>query len=191
MTPITGTTMNGCDCPGNTPGGGVLFDGNTPNIDVTQHGIWASGLLTVNRGEQNFTRIGFQFTINFYLRGIDLAVFNCPAQGIGITAIKVYSSFFFPSFFIAATTSSPTLEIQLNDNCHSLTDISIPIDLPETLTSSVYFVEFSFTGGSSTYQLNWLYLGEIRFKDVTPSMVPTIEETVNEGENSIILYYAY
>ena len=186
MTPIAGTTMNGCRCLDNTPVSGVLVDGNTPNIDTTQHGTWASGLFTVNKEGQSFIRIAFQFSANFHLRGIDLSIFNCPAQGIGITAIKVYSSFFFPIFSIAATTSSPNMEIQLSDNCNSLSVTSIPIDLP--VTSSVYFVEFSFTGGSSSHQLSWLYIGEISFRDVTP-MLPTIEGTtiVNEGENSIML----
>ena len=180
MTLNTGTTMTLCKCQDNTPVSGVLVDGNTPNIDTTQHETWASGLFTVNEVEQNFTRIGFQFSTNFHLRGIYLAIFNCPAQGIGITAVKVYSSIFFPSFDV--TRSSPMMEIQLSDNCNSLSYTSIPINLPDIVSSSVYFVEFSFTVGS-----NWLYLGEIRFRDVTPTL-PTIEGTtiVKEGENSII-----
>ena len=53
MMPISGTTINGCDCPGTTPVSGVLIDGDIPSIDTTQHGTWASGLFVVNRNGQD------------------------------------------------------------------------------------------------------------------------------------------
>ena len=35
MMPYAGTTINGCDCPGDTPASGVLIDGVIPSIDTT------------------------------------------------------------------------------------------------------------------------------------------------------------
>ena len=51
MMPISGTTINGCDCPGSTPANGVLIDGDIPSIDTTQSGTWASQMFVVNRKE--------------------------------------------------------------------------------------------------------------------------------------------
>ena len=44
MMPITGTAVNGCDCPGSTPVSGVLIDGVIPSIDAAQCGTWAREL---------------------------------------------------------------------------------------------------------------------------------------------------
>ena len=48
MIPISGTAINGCDCPGTGPASGVLIDGVIPSIDTSQQG-WARELFTVNR----------------------------------------------------------------------------------------------------------------------------------------------
>ena len=47
MIPIGSTSINGCDCPDNTPVNGTLIDGVIPSIDTTQQG-WARELFTVN-----------------------------------------------------------------------------------------------------------------------------------------------
>ena len=65
-----------------------------PSIDTIQQG-WASELFTVNRNGQDSIMIGFQFLSEFYLRGIETVLFHCPVQGIGVTGVKVYSSFIF------------------------------------------------------------------------------------------------
>ena len=178
MMPYSGTTINGCDCLGTSPVNGTLIDGVIPSIDTTQQG-WASELFTVNRNGQNSIMIGFRFSSEYYLRTIEIAIFHCPVLGIGITGVKVYFSFIFPSFISTASSLLVTHSSPPSDNCQSLSAISIPVPPPMT-SSSLYFIEFLFTGGASVHQLNWLHLGEVRFGDETPtSNTPTTE---SEGE---------
>ena len=175
MMPISGTTINGCDCPGTTPASGVLIDGDIPSIDATQSGTWASQLFVVNRNGQNSVMIGFQFNDPFFLRDVQVTYFDCPIWGAGVSTINVYSSFTFPVFYPAASTNIGALSL-ISDifyNCTTLRIISIPHQLTESANN--YFIEFSFAGGSSVNQLNWLHLGEIRFSDValTPPTTTT------------------
>ena len=104
MMPLSGTTINGCDCPGTTPASGVLVDGDIPSIDTTQPGTWASGLFVVNRNGRDSIVIGFQFSSSFFLRYAELTYFDCPLLGTGALTINVYSSFIYPSFITAAST---------------------------------------------------------------------------------------
>ena len=172
MMPISGSSKNGCDCPGTTPVSGVLIDGVIPSIDTTQHGTWASELFVVNRNGQNSFKIGFDFqTSSSYLRGIEIVLFYCPVQGFGISGVKVYSSSIFPDLFNIASTLHVTHNSLPIDNCQSLSTISIPVQL-SLASSTNYFIEFLFTGGSSIHQLNWLHLAEIRFSDETRAIMP-------------------
>ena len=190
MMPIGDTTVNGCDCPGKTPAGGVLVDGIIPSIDTTQQG-WASELFTVNRNGRDSIMIGFQLSQETSLqRVVEIILFNCPVQGIGITGAKVYSSFIFPQFISAASSLLVTYNSLPRDNCQSLSTISIPIQ-PPMGSSGLYFIEFLFTGGSSMHQLNWLHLGEIRFSDEPPTIVTStapiagMTETTAKNEGMI------
>jgi hypothetical protein len=177
--PIGGSTINGCDCPGTSPASGVLIDGIIPSIDTTQQG-WARELFTVNKNGQDSFMIGFQFS-HFLLREVKILLFNCPVQGIGITGVKIYSSFLFPTFTsgpassLLATYNSPP-----SDNCLSLSTVTISVQPPMEFNS--YFVEFLFTGESSMHPLNWLHLGEIRFSDMVPG---TVSETTTENEGKL------
>jgi hypothetical protein len=122
MMPISGTAINGCDCPSTGPVSGVLIDGVIPSINTIQSGTWARELFTVNRNGQDSIMIGFQFREEFYLRGVEIAIFHCPVQGIGITGVKIYSAFAFPTFISAASSllvihSSPLSD---TDHCQSL-----------------------------------------------------------------------
>ena len=178
MMPYSGTAINGCDCLGSAPVNGTLIDGVIPSIDTTQQG-WARELFTVNRNGQDSIEIGFQFLSEFYLREIEIVLFQCSILGIGITGVNIYSSFFFPTFISAASTLLATLSFLPSDNCRFLSTLSIPIQ-PPMAPSNIYFIEFLFTGGSSVLQFNWLYVGEIRFSDeAPPSNTPTTE---SEGE---------
>ena len=165
MMPITHSTTDGCDCPGNTPVNGTLIDGVIPSIDTTRG--WASELFTVNRNGRDSIMIGFWFLSEFSLRGIEIAAFHCPVLGIGITGVKVYFSFVFPDFISTASPLLVTHSSTLSDNCQSLSTVSFPIE--SSMASQIYFIEFLFTGGSSVSQLNWLYLGEIRFSNMSPT----------------------
>ena len=172
--PISSLTINDCDCPGNTPVNSTLIDGVIPSIDTTQ-GTWASELFTANRNGQDSIMIGFVFLPEFYLRGIEIVLFHCPVLGIGITGVKIYTIFVFPAFISAASSLLVTHSSSLSDNCQFLSILSIPAQ-PGTAPSHMYFIEFLLTGGSSVHQLNWLYLGEIRFSDEAPtSNTPTTE----------------
>ena len=184
MIPISGTAINGCDCPNTSPVSGVLIDGATPSIDTTQQG-WARELFTVNRNGQDSIVIGFWFSSEFSLRGIEIAIFHCPVLGIGITGVKVYSSFIFPSFISAASSLLITYNSLFSDNCQSLSTISIPIQ-PPMASSSFYFIEFLFTGGSSVNQLNWLHLAEIRFSDEAFTSNTTTTESEGEIRTGLI-----
>jgi hypothetical protein len=187
--PIGGSATNGCDCPGISPVSGILIDGVIPSID-TAHGTWASELLTVNRNGRDSIEIGFQFeSSSLFIRGIEIALFNCPVQGIGITGVNIYASQAFPLFFSGAIILKTTHNFTLRDNCQALSNISIPVHL-SLVSFTSYFVEFLLTGGSSVNQLNWLYLGEISFSDETPPMIPiTVIETTTPNEGDTLKCY--
>ena len=182
--PISDTVINGCDCPTNTPVNGTLIDGVIPSIDTTQQG-WASELFTVNRNGQYSIMIGFDFLLEFYLRGIEIVLFYCPILGIGITGVKVFSSFSFPQFINPASSLLVTYNSPPSDNCQSLSIISFPIQPPMT-ASEIYFFEFLFTGGSSVHQLNWLHLAEIRFSDATFTTTATPMTTTRSITSSTV-----
>ena len=193
MMPISGTTINGCDCPGSTtPASGVLIDSDIPSIDTTQHGTWASGLFVVNRNGQDSFVIGFSFDSSFFLRELEVTYFDCPIWGAGVTTINVYSSFLFPSFFIAASTNIGVLSLvgDTFPSCTSLRTISISVQSTES--TDIYFIEFSFAGGSSVNPLNWLHLGEIRFSDVTLTTTTTASIRTSTGnflQNPLLSMY--
>ena len=185
MMPISDTVINGCDCPGTGAVNGTLIDGVIPmSIDTTQQG-WASELFTVNRNGQDSIMIGFWFLSEFHLRGIEIMLFYCPILGIGITGVKVFSSFSFPQFINSASSLLVTNNSPPSDNCQSLSTISFPIQ-PSMEASEIYFFEFLFTGGSSVHQLNWLHLAEIRFSDATFTTTATPMATTRSITSSII-----
>ena len=140
----------------------------------------------MNRNGQDSFMVGFEFSSDFSLQGIKIVLFNCPVQGIGITGVKLYSSFVFPQFFSTASRLLVTHNSTPSDNCQSLSTISIPVQQP-VIPSIHYFIEFLFIGGSSVDQLNWLYLGEIRFSNEIPptiSMPTAVIETTTENKES-------
>jgi hypothetical protein len=171
MMPFSGTAINGCDCPGNIVNG-TLIDGVIPSIDTTQRG-WASGLFVVNRNGQDSITIGFKFLSDFFLRGIEIVLFYCPVQGMGVTGVKIYLSHAFPAFITTALTCLATVSYNSlpSDNCQILSTISFPVQ-PPMISSNNYFVEFLLTNGSSVHQINWVYLGEIRFSDEATTSTP-------------------
>ena len=181
MMPISGTTTNGCDCPGTTPVSGVLIDGDIPSIDTTQRGTWASGLFVVNRNGQNSFVIGFEFFNSLLLRELEVTYFDCPLWGAGVTTINVYSSFVYPTFLNAASTNIGVLSPvgDTSPSCTSLRTISIPVQSTESTIN--YFIQFSFTGGSTVNSLNWLHLGEIRFSDVALTTTTTPDNHTTTG----------
>ena len=163
--PISGTAINGCDCPDPSPVSGVLIDGVIPSIDTTQSGTWASELFTVNGVGQDSFMIGFVFSNTPLLRYVEIIYLDCPIWGTGLTAVNVYSSFVFPVFSSAASTNIGILSLADNtdQSCTSLRTLSIP--LQPTTSMDIYFFEFTL-GGSPACPINWLHLAEIRFSDM-------------------------
>lgn len=170
MMPISGTAINGCDCPGITPASGILIDGVIPRIDTIQHGTWASKLFVVNRTEQNSFMIGFQFSNIFLLRHVEVVYLSCQLWSTGFSTVNIYSSYSFPDFSTAASTNIAMFSLanDTDQNCTSLRIISIP--LQPTLSTESYFIEF-IPRGSSARPINWLHLAEINFSDVAPTTV--------------------
>ena len=188
MMPISGTTVNGCDCPGTTPVSSVLIDGVIPSIDITQSGTWTSELFIVNRNGQDSFVIGFQFKDPFFLRHVEVVYLDCQVWGTGLSRINIYPSYSFPTFFTSVSTNIGMLSLvdDTYQNCISLRNLSIP--LQPTMSIQNYFIEFTF-GGSSAHPINWLHLAEITFSDVAPViMMPNVmmeTTTKNEGKMGI------
>ena len=173
MMPISGSGINGCDCPGSTPINGSLIDGVIPSVN-TQHGTWANELFTVNRNGQDSFMIGFQFSSPFLLRYVEVVYLDCPVWGFGLSAINVYSSNVFPAFLTAASTNIGMLSLaEITDqSCTSLRTVFIPFQQTEPM--QFYFIEFTF-GGSNVRPINWLHLAEIRFSDMaSTTYIPTV-----------------
>ena len=189
MMPISGTAINGCDCPGTGPVSGVLIDGIIPSIDTTQRGTWASDLFSVNKNGQDSFMIGFQFSTNINVRNIEVTYLDCQIWRAGTSAIDVYSSFLFPSFIQSASTHIGELSLidDVVQSCTSLMTVSISTQ-PMT-ASNIYYVKFSFTGVSRVHPLNWLHLAEIGFSDEdTPSTFITTSTTMTKHTPSSTIY---
>ena len=118
--------------------------------------------------------IGFGFTSSFLLRQLQVTYFDCPIWGAGVTTINVYSSFGFPTFSTAASTNIGVLSLvgDSSPSCTSIRKFTIPVRTTESM--DIYFLQFSFAGGSSVNPLNWLHLGEIRFSDASLTTTTTI-----------------
>ena len=172
MTPISGSIVNGCDCPGTTEVNGTFIDRVIPIIDTTQRGTWARELFVVDTSRGDSLVIGFDFNDHISLRTVEVTYLDCQIWGAGTSAITVYSSFSFPTF--VQLSSDRVGEISLledeDQSCTSLTTVYIPT---QPMSSSNFYLKFSFTGGSSERPLNWLHLAEIRFSDVPPTTVAT------------------
>ena len=181
MAPYGGSTINGCDCPGTTGVNGTLIDRVIPIIDTTRRGTWASELFVVDTNGGDSLVIGFEFNDHISFRIVEVTYLDCQIWGAGTSAITVYSSFSFPTFF--QLSSDPVGEISLledeDQSCTSLKTVYIPT---QPMSSFNFYVEFSFTGVSSVRPLNWLHLAEIRFSDTeTPSTFTTTAVTTTES----------
>ena len=128
--------------------------------------------------------IGFEFNPDIHLRGVKVTYFDCQIWETGITAINVYFSHAFPTFYSSASTRIGVLSLvgDTGQSCTSLKTVSIPTQ--PTGASAFIFIEFFFVGGLSVHPLNWLHLAEIRFSDMElPSITTT---TTTEGKILII-----
>ena len=174
---VTDGGVDVCRCPGDTPATGVLIDGVIPTIDVSDVNCWSKELFTVNRNEQNSAVIGFSFPSPFFLRGVELTLFNCPAWNIGASTIHVYASNAYPVF----TPSAPIGSVNITDiqNCRSLSTVTIPVQLNTTRGRFFYYTEIEFNKVS---RAEWApSIARIQFSDETPTQAPTTEETTTNS----------
>ncbi len=143
---------------------GTLIDGIVPTFDVSQRGIWASQLYTVDATTPSHA-IGFRFSSSFMLQEVELSIFLCTPwfiPGSGLT-INFHRGIVFPTFIPATPIGSRTLSLQ--PNCVSLETIYITTS--PTRDSSIYFIEFT---NSAT--VGGIYFGEVIFRDqITQSPV--------------------
>ena len=162
--PYSGTTINGCDCPGTAAVNGSLIDGVIPSIDTTQRGKWANELFVVNRNGQDSFMIGFEFS-NSLLRHVEIAYLDCPVWGTSFSSVNIYSSNVYPGFLSVASANIGNLSLadDNNQDCTSLTTLSI--SLQPVAPTEFYYIEFFF-GGSPVRAINWVHLAEIKFSDV-------------------------
>ena len=127
MMPLPHTTINACDCPGTSAVTGVLVDGNTANIDITQHGMWARELFVVNKNGQNSIMIAFQFHPPFYLRNVQVTYLDCNRWGPGASTVNIAYSYSLLGFIPSYQIGTLSLNNDTFQNCTSLRAISIPV----------------------------------------------------------------
>ena len=70
--------------------------------------------------------IGFQFSSEFSLMWIEIVLFQCPVQGIGISGVNIYSSFLFPDFISFGSMLLVTCNSPPRYNCQSFSTLSVP-----------------------------------------------------------------
>ena len=155
-------SMNGvCACPGNVETTSVLIDEVYPSGGIDTSGTnWASEFFTINRNDDNVS-IGFQWDSGFELRGVELKLLNCVAEGTAIHTISVYATASYTSLTPLFSPPGPvgTYLTTGNDfDCNRVTTIVIPTTIAFSLRD--YFLEFSFPEGDSN---TGIYIAEVRF----------------------------
>ena len=107
---------------------GSIIDGIIPTFDVSQRGIWASQLYTVDVTTTSYA-IGFRFSSSFMLQEVILSIFLCTTWSIprsGLT-INIHRSIVFLGF--TSTTPIGSRTLILESNCLSLTVRVIWLDI--------------------------------------------------------------
>ena len=169
--------MNGvCDCSGNVQTTSALIDGVYPSglIDTTGTN-WASDFFTINRNGDNVS-IGFQWDSGFELRGVELKLFNCVAEGTAIHTINVYATVSYTSLTPLVSPPGPVgtyLPTGNDIGCFGVTTIVIPTT-PIGFSLPNYFLEFSFPPGDSN---TGIYIAEVRFSDTTITVPTAVSST--------------
>ena len=166
-----------CNCPSNVQTTSALIDGAYPSGGIDTSGInWASDFFTINRSSDSVVSIGFQWDSAFELRGVELKLFNCVAEGAAIHTINVYASASFPRFSPLVSPPGGLIGSYLttgNDiDCIRVTTIVISTTISFSVPN--YFLEFSFPEGDSN---TGIYIAEVRFSDTTISVPTAVSST--------------
>ena len=153
---MTGASYEGfCDCTGQFYSELSLME--LFLHDVSQRGIWASQLYTVDATTTSYA-IGFRFSTSFMLQKVELSIFLCIPWSIprsGLT-INIHRDIVFPGFTSTTPIGSRTLTLQ--PNCVSLETIYITTS--PTSNGNIYFIEFT-----NSVTVGGIYIGEVIFRD--------------------------
>ena len=136
---------------------GTLIDGIIPTFNVSQRGIWASQLYTVDVTTTSHA-IGFSFSTSFMLQEVELSIFLCTPWFIPTTGltINIHRDIVFPAF--TSTTPIGSRTLTLESNCGSLETVYITTS--PTRDSNMYVIEFT-----NSVTVGGIYIGEVIFRD--------------------------
>ena len=164
---VLASGINTCSCADSTLAdeaitASVLIDGVVPTIDTSERNsadefVWAAPLFTVRASAGSVT-LGFRFQTRVVLCEVELYVFHCPAWGIGAEDITIHNGATFPTF-IPGIVRGRVILIPDIQNCTSLTRVSIPLQMPTSISS--YFIEINSVSGT----IEWVHIAEVRFSD--------------------------
>jgi hypothetical protein len=140
-------------------GTSVLNDGIIPvleGINTANPGTWASQLFTLT-GTSGIIRISFEVDSDNHDR-MELAVFNCPEMGIGLSSVRVYFDESFRLDRNDDTLGTLIMESQLTaTSCDRLVYFCVKYN---TTQSPTQFINLVIPTSSSA---DYVFLGEVTF----------------------------
>ena len=136
-------------------GTSVLNDGIIPALD-TSNPAWASQLFTLS-GTRGIIRLSFELDSANHDR-MELAVFNCPEMGIGLSSVRVYFDESFRPDRSGSELGIFIMESQLMaTSCDRLLVFCVKYNTTQTPTR---FINLEFLDNTSE---NHVFLGEVIF----------------------------
>ena len=154
-----------------------MVDCNSPAID-TSTSNWASQLVTARKNKKNDDTNFDHVVLTFYFdtavspTAIELDLFLCPEWNIGAPYISVYAEESKNTCGLVFSDSSvETGDIDFlihytpkGTSCDSLTNVSIPVQEP--IGDKSYFTWHIVVSFGPQPDIEWVYVGEVRFVDV-------------------------
>ena len=134
----------------------------------------------MNSTEENSIVLGFVFRSSFVLRGLEISLFNCLSWNIASPTINVYGHTIFPAFVSSLATRIGGIDTTNNQDCESLTTISIPIQSQRDY--DVYFIEITYDNEPN---VQWVHTAEIKFSDETPVPSTTIVSSITAATTMV------
>ena len=136
-------------------GTSVLNDGVIPAVD-TSNTAWASQLFTLD-GNRRVIRLSFELESENHDR-MELAVFNCPEMGIGLSSVTVYFDSSFRPDRDDSTLGTFNTDSQVTDtSCDHLLVFCVKYD---TTMPRTRFINLEIPPASSR---DYVFLGEVTF----------------------------
>ena len=179
-----------------------MVDCNSPAID-TSTSNWASQLVTVRKNDAiddipfDHVVLTFYFDTAVSPTAIELDLFLCPEWNIGAPYISVYadeSNDTCGLVFNYRSAQEGDIDFLVNytpkgTSCDSLTNVSIPVQ--EAIRDSSYFTWHIVVSFAPQLDIEWVYVGEVRFVDV-PAACPNPSASVEiPGKYTDMIMSAY